>query len=133
PSTDPSVKRLAMQVEDHPMSYNAFEGTIPAGQYGAGTVMLWDVGSYEYHGDADDGEDALRRAYERGELEFVLHGERLRGAWALVRMRGGARKGVPWLLIKRRDEYADAETDVVCSATTSVATGRTMEEIAAGR
>lgn len=130
PSTDPSVKRLAMQVEDHPLSYNTFEGVIPAGQYGAGTVMLWDRGTYEY--DGVGGERALRRDYERGELKFVLHGERLRGGWTLVRMRRGEKDRAQWLLIKRPDEYADAETDVVAKYTTSVATGRTMEEIAAG-
>src|SRR5687768_8720103 len=81
PSLDPAVKRLAMQVEDHPISYNAFEGTIPAGQYGGGTVMLWDRGTYA---SADGGGEAsLRRGYEAGRLDVVLDGERLRGGWAL--------------------------------------------------
>ena len=129
PSYDPSVRRLAMEVEDHPIEYNTFEGTIPQGEYGGGTVMLWDRGTYE----AEDGGgvEALREGYERGDLKFVLHGERLRGGWVLVRMK---RPGRPqWLLIKHRDEFATSGRDVVEEETTSVATRRTMEEIAAGR
>jgi bifunctional non-homologous end joining protein LigD len=128
PSYDPSVRRLAMEVEDHPIEYNKFEGTIPQGEYGGGTVMLWDRGTYE----AEDGGgiDALREGYARGDLKFVLHGERLRGGWVLVRMK---RPGRPqWLLIKHRDELATKSRDVVEEETTSVATGRTMEEIARG-
>ena len=128
PSYDPSVRRLAMEVEDHPIEYNKFEGTIPQGEYGGGTVMLWDRGVYE----AEDGGgvDALRDGYERGDLKFVLHGERLRGGWVLVRMK---RPGRPqWLLIKHRDEFATTSRDVVEEETTSVATRRTMEEIARG-
>src|SRR3954465_4404295 len=83
PSLDPTQRRLAVQVEDHPMEYNTFEGTIPAGEYGGGTVMLWDRGTYE----PDEGSmDALRRGYERGDLKVTFHGERLRGSFALVRM-----------------------------------------------
>ena len=129
PSYDPAAKRLAMQVEDHPIEYNTFEGTIPQGEYGGGTVMLWDRGTYAA---ADGGgTESLRDGYERGDLKIVLAGERLRGGWVLVRMK---RPGRPqWLLIKHRDAQANAERDVVAEATTSVATGRTMEEIAAGR
>lgn len=129
PSLDPTVRRLAMEVEDHPISYNTFEGTIPQGEYGGGTVMLWDQGSYE----ADDGggSESLRRGYEKGELRFVMHGKRLRGGFVLARLR---RPGRPqWLLIKRRDDHADAERDITAEATTSVVTKRTMEQIAAGR
>ena len=127
PSYDPSVKRLAMEVEDHPIEYNAFEGTIPAGEYGGGTVMLWDRGTYE----AEDGGgvESLRRGYERGDLKVVLHGERLHGGWVLVRMK---RPGRPqWLLIKHRDEHASSDGDVVEEETTSVVTGRSMDDIAA--
>jgi bifunctional non-homologous end joining protein LigD len=129
PSYDPSVRRLAMEVEDHPISYNSFEGTIPEGEYGGGTVMLWDRGTYEA---ADDGGTAsLRHGYEEGDLEIVLHGTRLRGGWVLVRMK---RPGRPqWLLIKHRDETADPSRDVTGEESTSVATKRTMDEIAAGR
>ena len=107
PSLDPAVKRLAMQVEDHPMEYNAFEGTIPQGEYGGGTVMLWDQGHWEPIGDAHAG-------YEKGHLAFVLQGEKLAGAFDLVRIRGrearyarrGEEDGRTWLLIKRQDEGA---------------------------
>ena len=129
PSYDPSVRRLAMEVEDHPIEYNTFEGIIPQGEYGGGTVMLWDRGTY----DAEDGggEASLRDGYDRGDLKFALHGERLRGGWVLVRMK---RPGRPqWLLIKHRDEFARSGRDVVDEVTTSVVTGRSMEQIAAGR
>jgi bifunctional non-homologous end joining protein LigD len=130
PSLDPGVKRLAMEVEDHPIEYNKFEGTIPAGQYGGGTVMLWDRGTFEYDGPSDDPAEGLRRGWEKGDLKIALHGERLQGSWALVRMR---RPGRPqWLLIKHRDEFAEPGSDVAAEWTTSVATGRTMEEIADG-
>ena len=129
PSYDPSVRRLAMEVEDHPIEYNKFEGTIPQGEYGGGTVMLWDRGTYE--AENGGGVDALREGYERGDLKFVLHGERLRGGWVLVRMK---RPGRPqWLLIKHRDEFATKARDVVKEETTSVVTHRTMEEIAGGK
>ena len=129
PSYDPTVRRLAMEVEDHPIEYNKFEGTIPQGEYGGGTVMLWDRGTYE----AEDGGgvDSLRDGYTRGDLKFVLHGERLQGGWVLVRMK---RPGRPqWLFIKHRDEYATRDRDVVDEITTSVTTGRTMDDIAAGK
>ena len=129
PSYDPSVKRLAMEVEDHPIEYNTFEGTIPKGEYGGGTVMLWDRGTYEPEGGG--GEDALREGYERGDLKIILHGKRLEGAWVLVRMRRGEEGRAQWLLIKHRDETADDNYDVTAEVTTSVASGRTMDEIAA--
>ena len=129
PSLDPSVRRLAMEVEDHPISYNAFEGTIPAGEYGGGTVMLWDRGTYE----AEDGggAESLRRGYAKGDLKITLHGKRLRGSWVLVRMN---RPGRPqWLLIKHRDGTADPSRDVTEQHTTSVVSRRTMQSIAAGK
>jgi bifunctional non-homologous end joining protein LigD len=131
PSLDPSVKRLAMEVEDHPIEYNKFEGTIPEGEYGGGTVMLWDRGTYSYAGSDPDADEGLRAGYEKGDFKFVLDGKRLKGSWALVRMR---RPGKPqWLLIKHRDEYAEPGSDVTEQHQTSVATGRTMEEIAGGK
>ncbi|HEY0304123.1 MAG TPA: non-homologous end-joining DNA ligase [Longimicrobiales bacterium] len=132
PSLDPSVKRLAMEVEDHPMEYNAFEGTIPKGQYGGGTVMLWDRGHYTAD-KAEDGdhEQAMRQGYEKGKIDFTVHGERVRGSFALVRTQRGAKP--QWLLIKHRDEYAEPGSDVVADNMTSVTTDRTMEEIAGGR
>jgi bifunctional non-homologous end joining protein LigD len=129
PSLDPSVKRLAMEVEDHPIEYNAFEGTIPDDEYGGGTVMLWDVGTYRPEDPGSrDPEEAVRAGYEKGDLKIVFDGARLRGAFVLVRMR---RPGRPqWLLIKHRDEHATSGVDIVEAADTSVATGRSMEEIA---
>jgi len=133
PSLDPAVKRLAMEVEDHPIEYNKFEGTIPQGEYGGGTVMLWDRGTYSYGGTNPDPVEGLQRGYEKGDFKFVLNGKRLKGSWALVRMRGG-RPGKPqWLLIKHNDEYAVPGSDVAAQHQTSVATGRTMDEIAEGK
>jgi len=133
PSLDPSVKRLAMEVEDHPIEYNKFEGTIPYGEYGGGTVMLWDRGTYSYGGTNPDPVQGLRRGYEKGDFKFVLNGKRLKGSWALVRMRND-RPGKPqWLLIKHNDEYAEPGSDVAAQHQTSVATGRTMDQIAEGK
>ena len=129
PSLDPTVKRLAMQVEDHPIEYSKFEGTIPEGEYGGGTVMLWDRGTYTAPSDEPDPEAALRRGYEKGDFKFELHGKRLQGSWVLVRIRRDEERR-QWLLIKHRDEYAEEGADIVADVTTSVATGRTMDEIA---
>src|SRR5579875_3217981 len=129
PSLDPADKRLAAHVEDHPTDYRGFEGTIPKGQYGGGTVMLWDRGTWE----PQDGENP-REAYKKGRLKFILHGERLKGGWTLVRMgpRGQERNSDNWLLIKERDGEARPGngTLLVDEDTTSVASGRSMEEIA---
>ena len=137
PSTDPSVKRLAMQVEDHPIDYNSFEGTIPKGEYGGGTVMLWDRGTYssDAASSPDEEEDALRDGLKRGDLKITFYGERLRGSFALIRMkfaRDGSSSKPQWLLIKHRDEFATQE-DVVADNMTSVESGRTMDEIASGK
>src|SRR5687767_2946859 len=138
PSLDPSMKRLAMQVEDHPIDYNTFEGTIPKGEYGGGTVMLWDRGTYtsDVAASPDEEEEAIRDGLKRGDLKITFHGERLHGSFALIRMkfaRDGSSSAKPqWLLIKHRDEYATDE-DVVTQNMTSVDSGRTMEEIAEGK
>ena len=137
-SLDPSVKRLAMQVEDHPMDYNAFEGTIPKDEYGGGTVMLWDQGTYSADTAAshDEEEDAIREGLRRGDLKITFHGERLHGSFALVRMkfaRNSSSSSKPqWLLIKHRDEFA-TDKDVVAENMTSVESDRTMDEIASGK
>jgi len=128
PSLDPHDKRLAVEVEDHPLDYGDFEGTIPKGQYGGGTVQLWDRGYWE----SDDPEGG----YKKGDLKFTLHGEKLRGSWVLVRMRhdrsGGKRTN--WLLIKHRDEFAkEGNANNILDADRSVASGRTMDQIAAGK
>jgi bifunctional non-homologous end joining protein LigD len=129
PSLDPGDKRLAVRVEDHPIEYGDFEGTIPKGQYGGGTVMLWDRGTWEPYGDVDEG-------LAKGKLSFTLCGERLKGHWALVRLRSRNSKdrGDNWLLIKEKDEQArpDDGAAAVESWDTSVKTGRTMQEIAEG-
>jgi bifunctional non-homologous end joining protein LigD len=130
PSPDPSIKRLAMQVEDHPIEYNTFEGTIPRGEYGGGTVMLWDQGWYEP--EKGGGEDGVREGYKKGDLKIVFHGKRMKGSWVLVRTRGwgGSSGGKPsWLLIKHRDKYAEPGDALVERHTTSVVTKRTMEQI----
>jgi bifunctional non-homologous end joining protein LigD len=138
PSLDPSVKRLAMQVEDHPIDYNTFEGTIPKGEYGGGTVMLWDRGTYTADAATTpaEEEDAIRQGLARGDLKITFHGGRLHGSFALIRMkfsRDGSSSSKPqWLLIKHRDKFATDE-DVVAENMTSVESGRTMEEIASGK
>lgn len=130
PSMDPGEKRLAMEVEDHPIEYNSFEGIIPKGQYGGGTVMIWDQGIYSY-GDVDQPPlEGLRRGYASGDLKFVMLGERLKGSFVLVRMKGKKTSGREWLLIKHKDEYAEPGSDVVKDNDKSVVTGRTMDAIA---
>lgn len=131
PSLDPHDKRLAVEVEDHPLAYGDFEGTIPKGEYGGGTVQLWDRGFWK-----PEGKLSARRQLEKGDLKFTLAGKRLRGSFVLVRMRsdrdGGKRTN--WLLIKHRDEHAvDGDGEAVLKADTSVASGRKMPAIAAGK
>ena len=130
PSYDPSVKRLAMQVEDHPIDYNTFEGTIPKGEYGGGSVMLWDRGTYTSAIDENDPVPELQRGYAKGDLKIIMHGERMHGSWVLVRTRRGSDEKPQWLLIKHRDEFAKPGSDIVADEMTSVTSGRTMEEIA---
>ena len=130
PSLDPADKRLAVHVEDHPLDYGDFEGTIPQGEYGGGTVQLWDRGFW-----APEGDTSAQRALASGELKFVLLGERLQGRFVLVRLRrnrdGGKREN--WLLIKHGKEPVSARTIAKLQADRSVASGRTMAQIAAGR
>jgi len=125
PSLDPAVKRLAMQTEDHPVEYADFEGVIPAGQYGAGTVMLWDRGTWEP--DTSDVDASM----QKGEIKFTLHGKKLQGSWVLVRTRGfGSNPARPtWLLIKHRDQYASA-SDVTEQEPRSISSQRLLAEIA---
>ena len=123
PSLEPLSKHLAMHVEDHPFEYGSFEGNIPKGEYGGGSVMLWDRGTYELLGDLP-----ARKQIERGDLKFRLHGEKLKGEFALVLMRGRG-KGNEWLLIKKKDDEAKPGWNIEDYAY-SVLTGRTQEEIA---
>ena len=127
PSYVPGDKRLAVQVEDHPMEYGGFEGAIPKGQYGGGTVMLWDEGTWEPVGDPDE-------SLAKGNLKFILHGQKLHGKWVLVRMGGkAANEAKPnWLLIKEHDEYEQGAGDepITEKAPNSVLTQRDMDAIA---
>jgi bifunctional non-homologous end joining protein LigD len=124
PSLDPAVKHLAAHVEDHPVEYGGFEGNIPAGNYGAGSVMLWDRGTFDLLGDGVSAEDQIKR----GDLKFRLHGEKLNGDFALVLMKGRG-KGNEWLIIKKKDEFATPNWDIESYAY-SVLSGRSQEEIA---
>ena len=119
PSLDPKVKRLAMQVEDHPVDYAKFEGVIPEGEYGGGTVMVWDYGTYKPE-ETNNVSEALRK----GELKFSLNGKKLKGSWVLVRTRDRQ-----WLLLKHRDYYT-TEEDVTELAPVSILTRRSLAEIA---
>ena len=126
PSTDPRVKRLAVQVEDHSLGYRDFEGVIGERSYGAGAVIVWDTGTYENLAEGESMRDSL----ERGHVSVWLHGEKLRGGYTLQRTDAGSKPR--WLLIKRRDEEADARRDPVSTEPRSVLSGRTVEEVAGG-
>lgn len=128
PSLNPADKRLAVRTEDHPLSYGTFEGTIPKGQYGGGTVMLWDQGTWEPKGDP-------HAALKKGHLSFDLHGERLKGGWSLIRMRGDGKRE-NWLLVKKDDGEArssGANEDFLEELASSVKSGRSMDDIAGGK
>jgi bifunctional non-homologous end joining protein LigD len=109
PSLDPKVKRLAMMVEDHPYEYRKFEGQIPEGNYGAGNVIIWDCGWYELDRQAEDWPETLQEGLKRGELKFILHGQKLKGSFALIKTPHFGKNS--WLLIKHRDKYA-SEKDI---------------------
>lgn len=129
PSLDPAVKRLAVQVEDHPIAYGMFEGTIPQGEYGGGAVQLWDRGTWKPMSASP------KRDLAKGHLAFVLKGKRMKGGWALIRLPDAARaRKHNWLLIKELDDEArrGKQGDALAKETTSVKSGRTLNEIAAG-
>jgi bifunctional non-homologous end joining protein LigD len=126
PSLNPGDKRLAMMVEDHPLEYRTFEGRIPEGNYGAGSVIVWDEGTYEPL--EGGGEEELKKGLEKGDLKFILHGKKLKGAYALVKIKNSRdKKNNAWLLIKKKDEFAS--TDDVTSQDASVKSGKTLEQI----
>src|SRR4029453_633669 len=127
PSLDPHDKRLAGEVEDHPLDYGDFEGTIPKGQYGGGTVMVWDRGYWNCNDP--------QKAYRKGKLDFILEGEKLHGGWILTRMRNReGEKRTNWLLIKHRDAFArEGRKNTVLDEDASVASSRSMDDIAAGK
>jgi bifunctional non-homologous end joining protein LigD len=131
PSLDPADKRLAVEVEDHPLDYGDFEGTIPKGEYGGGTVMVWDRGFW-----MPDGDKTAQQMLRDGDLKILLAGTKLKGSWVLVRMKSDRMRGkrTNWLLIKHKDEYAKpGDQDALLKKDRSVASGRSMAEIAAGK
>jgi bifunctional non-homologous end joining protein LigD len=129
PSLDPADKRLAVRTEDHPLSYATFEGNIPKGEYGGGTVMLWDRGLW-----IPDPRKDPRKTLEQGHLHFTLEGERMKGEWIMIRLKPrGKEKNENWILRKIDDAYAGSSSGLVDTYLTSIKTGRTMQEIAAGK
>lgn len=124
PSTNPKEKRLATQTEDHPLDYIDFEGSIPRGEYGAGTVIVWDMGTYRNL--TDDGKTPIEEGLKKGHIRVFLQGQKLRGTWALTRFRDNQ-----WLLVKTKDDSADARRNLVKSRPESVKSGRTLQEVAA--
>jgi bifunctional non-homologous end joining protein LigD len=131
PSYDPGVRRLAMMTEDHPYDYAAFEGVIPEGNYGAGNVIIWDEGGWEFLEPGDDPVKALAG----GKLTFRLHGKKMFGEWALVRIKGksSSSRGNEWLLLKHRDEFANENIDVTSFAPRSVVSDLTVDEVGSER
>jgi bifunctional non-homologous end joining protein LigD len=127
PSYDPAVRRLAMMTEDHPYDYAAFEGVIPEGNYGAGNVIIWDQGTWEFIEPGDDPVAALKA----GKLTFRLQGKKMFGEWALVRIRGKGKsdRGNEWLLLKHRDQFANDQVDVTKVAPRSVVSNKTIDTI----
>lgn len=128
PSLNPAEKRLAMLVEDHPLDYRNFEGTIPEGNYGAGTVIIWDQGTYEPVEKTPrkvDNEKILKKAFASGQLKIVMHGKKLKGEFVLVRM---SKAENAWLLIKHRDEFASSED--ITDREDSVVSGKTLQQVA---
>ncbi|UZH54608.1 DNA ligase [Salinimicrobium tongyeongense] len=130
PSTDPSVKRMAIPTEDHPIAYASFEGVIPKGEYGGGTVMIWDTGTIESNKKDEHGQViSLEDSFKAESIEVTLHGKKLKGGYNLVEMKGGKMKG-NWLLMKQDDAEADARRKPVSTQSKSVTSGRTLNEIA---
>jgi bifunctional non-homologous end joining protein LigD len=130
PSYDPAIKRLAMMTEDHPYDYAGFEGVIPAGNYGAGNVIIWDNGTWEFIEPGDDPVKAL----QSGKLTFRMYGKKMFGEWALVKIKGRyGNKGNEWLLLKHRDEYANDKIDVTEVAPRSIISNRLVDEVSPKR
>jgi len=130
PSLDPKVKRLAIPTEDHPLDYADFEGVIPEGEYGAGTVMVWDIGTYRNLKSETQEAHSIDENYEQGHLEIYLDGKKLKGAFTMVRTkRGGAKP--QWLLWKKKDDFADTGHDILIDEPNSAVTRRSLGQIAA--
>jgi DNA ligase D-like protein (predicted 3'-phosphoesterase) len=131
PSTDPSVKRLAIPTEDHPIEYATFEGVIPEGQYGAGTVMVWDIGTYENIKHSEGKPIPMLDCYLNGRIEVFLHGKKLTGAYTLIRLEQSTYKQGGWLLIKMRDDYVKS-SNILTRQPRSALTDRNMTQIRKG-
>jgi DNA ligase D-like protein (predicted 3'-phosphoesterase) len=129
PSTDPRDKHLAVHVEDHPLEYGSFEGTIPKGEYGAGSVIVWDTGTYRNITEKDGKEVPVKEAIENGHLTIWLEGKKLEGGYALTRT-GRDRGRERWILVKKNDEFADRRRNPVSTQPESVLSGKTVEEMA---
>ncbi len=125
PSADPSQKKLAIPTEDHPLDYAHFEGIIPPGQYGAGTVILWDRGTYKNHKD----DISLQQALKQGKLEIFIDGQKLKGSYVLLRTGKENDPKPRWLFIKMKDDYADASANLTQTHPQSVLSGKTIEEL----
>ena len=131
PSTDPREKRLALPTEDHPLDYADFEGVIAEGEYGGGSVMVWDAGRYRNLKTDDDGNEIdMRQCVDGGHVEISLYGKKLRGGYALIRTDGKSEPEPRWLLIKMKDDQADARRNPTSTENKSVLTNRTMKQIA---
>ena len=131
PPTDPSDKRMAIPTEDHPVGYADFEGVIPEDEYGGGTVLIWDRGPYRnLRGAKDDDGASMAEAYDDGKLEVWLDGDKIRGGYALIRTGSADDDDARWLLVKMDDDEADARRNPTSTEPESVASGRTMDEIA---
>jgi DNA ligase D-like protein (predicted 3'-phosphoesterase) len=127
PSSNPSEKRLAVQTEDHPLEYADFEGIIPEGEYGGGTVMVWDAGTYKNMNDKNDKKLSMGEAIKNGHVLFWLEGKKMKGGYALIKSGKGKKKN--WLLIKKNDEMADARRNPVSTEKKSVLSGRILRQI----
>ena len=130
PSLNPADKRMAILVADHPIEYGPFEGVIPPGNYGAGPVLLWDSGEYEFVPEPRTKKEKppanIEEAFRNGALKFILHGQKCKGRWGLIRIKG---KGDPWLLVKDNDDFADREIELVDARPYSAKTHRTLEQV----
>lgn len=126
PSSDPTQKRLAVPTEDHPMEYADFEGVIPEGEYGGGTVMVWDTGTYETIPDKEgEGPFSPTDSFERGSMKIRIHGKKMKGDWAIFNMKGKKE----WLLVKKKDEHTGSKDSLTGDHPNSALTGRSLEEI----
>lgn len=128
PSLNPRTKRLAIMTEDHPMEYNKFEGIIPKGEYGAGPVIIWDRGTYKNLREKDGKPISMKTCLREGQIEIFLQGKKLKGAFALIRTGDKSVEKSRWLLIKMKDEYANARRNPVSSQPESVKTGKTIKD-----